>query len=101
MSISITGGVHLGANDGTPYLSLHAQIGTLPTINLDLGPGLSPIASVGLVGGFLGGEVLTSPSIIPPTTIADQLATLDSTTLHLGGTMVEVPVVLTNPYLLT
>lgn len=98
MSISITGGVHLGANDGAPYLSLHAQIGTLPTINLDIGP----VTALSLTGGLTEG-LLPVGSILPPAIVAPLgglLGTLDTSTLHLGGTVVDLPVVVTNPVLL-
>lgn len=108
MSISITGGVHLGGNDAAPYISLHAQIGTLPTINLDLGP----VSSLSLTGGLtaavlppqLSGNILAPVSGVLGTVLAPVMGNTDphagGTTLHLGGTVLEVPIVVTNPILL-
>ena len=127
MSISITGGVHLGSNDGAPYISLHAQIGTLPTINLDIGPANSLSLTGGITAGILspglvtalGGNIIDQvlPPVLAPIVGGGLLSGLGAvtplapiisndphtgnTTLHLGGTVVDVPVVLTNPYILT
>lgn len=108
MSISITGGVHLGGNDAAPYISLHAQIGTLPTINLDLGPVSSLSLTGGLTAGLLptelSGNILAPVSGLLGTVLTPILSNTDAhaggTTLHLGGTAVDVPLVVTNPILL-
>ena len=126
MSISITGGVHLGSNDGAPYLSLHAQIGTLPTINLDIGPANSLSLTGGITAGILSPNLVTAlggniiDQVLPPILVpivngilpglgaVTPLAPIISndpqtgnSTLHLGGTVIDVPVVLTNPIILT
>lgn len=108
MSISITGGVHFGSDDGAPYYSLSAQIGTLPTIAVAVGP----ITSLSISGGFtegllppalsgaLAGNIL---DILPPpihALVNFEQGNGPGLLAILGGTHIELPLVVTNPILL-
>lgn len=116
MSISISGGVHLGDNDGAPYISLHVQTGILPTIDLNIGPG----GSLGLGGDLLQGLPISQflPGSSAEPALPSSIASADQSnvqsgnapvaathandsqaggiSLHLGDTVVHVPLGLTN-----
>lgn len=109
MSVSITGGIHFGSNDGASYFKLSTQIGTLPTVAAAVGP----VSSLSISGGFL-------PAILPPAItvpLAGNILDLLPPPLHgilnfpqgdgpgifaiIAGTHIELPIHISNPLLLS
>lgn len=109
MATSISGGVHFGSDDGAPYYSLTAQVGTLPTISVAVGPVTSLSISGGITGDLLPTE-LTAPlagnilDILPPplnTVLNFEQGDGPGLFSLIDGTQIELPIGIANPWLLS